>query len=73
MKSKSIKQLQIRKIYIQILIHIHPCQLAPVLNMIRFEDRDPTGFCNSEPDWTGFWKKLTGSDMHIQTALITAA
>jgi len=28
--------------------------------MIRFPDRDPTGFCNSEqdPDWTGFWKKL---------------
>jgi len=31
-----------------------------VLNMIRFLDRDPTGFCTSEqdPDWTGFWKKL---------------
>jgi len=28
--------------------------------MIRFPDRDPTRFCNSEPDpgWTGFWKKL---------------
>jgi len=26
--------------------------------MIRFPDRDPTGFCNSEPepDRTGFWK-----------------
>jgi len=32
----------------------------PVLNMIRFPDRDPTGFCNSEPDpdRTGFGKKL---------------
>jgi len=31
-----------------------------VLNMIRSPDRDPTGFCVSEPDpdWTGFWKKL---------------
>jgi len=31
-----------------------------VLNMIRFLDRDPTGFCNSEPDpgWTGFRKYL---------------
>jgi len=31
-----------------------------VLNMILFPDRDPTGFCNSEPDpdWTGFWKEL---------------
>jgi len=29
-----------------------------VLNMIRFPDRDPTGFCNSEqdPDWTEFKK-----------------
>jgi len=28
----------------------------PVLNMIRSPDRDPTGFCTSEPDadWTGF-------------------
>jgi len=28
----------------------------PVLNMIRFPDRDPTGFCTTEPDpdWTGF-------------------
>jgi len=45
-----------------------------VLNMIRFLDRDPTGFCNSEPDpgWTGFRKISTGSDMDIQTALITA-
>jgi len=33
---------------------------TPVLNMIRSPDRDPTGFCTSEPepDWTGFWKKL---------------
>jgi len=33
----------------------------PALNMIRSQDRDPTGFCTSEPDpdWTGFWKKLT--------------
>jgi len=33
---------------------------AEVLNMIRFMDRDPTGFCNSEPDpnWTGFRTKL---------------
>jgi len=47
---------------------------APVLNMIRFPDRVPTGFCNSkpDPDWTGCWKKTTGSDMDIQTALITA-
>jgi len=33
----------------------------PVLNMIRFLDRHPTGFCNSEadPGWTGFWKIST--------------
>ena len=45
-----------------------------VLNMIRFSDRDPTGFCNSEPDpdRTGFKKNSTASDMDIQTALITA-
>jgi len=32
----------------------------PVLNRIRFPDRDPTGFCNSEPDpdRTGFRKKF---------------
>jgi len=31
-----------------------------MLNTIRFPDRDPTGFCNSEPDsdWTGFQKNL---------------
>jgi len=29
-----------------------------VLNMIRFPDRDPTGFCISEPDRIGFRKKL---------------
>jgi len=47
---------------------------ATVLNMIQFPDRNPTGFCNSEPDpdRTGFRKKTTGSDMDIQTALITA-
>jgi len=47
---------------------------AAVLNMIRFQDRDPTGFCNSEPDpdWTGFRKNSTGSDVDIQTAFITA-
>jgi len=46
----------------------------PVLNMIRFPDRDPTGFCTTEPDpdWTGFWTNSTGSDMDIHTALITA-
>jgi len=43
-----------------------------MLNMIRLPDRDPTRFCNSEPDWTGFVKRLTGSDMDNQTALITA-
>ena len=45
-----------------------------MLNMIRFEDRDPTGFCNSEPDpvRTGFQKKSTGPVMNIQTALIAA-
>jgi len=39
---------------------------VPVLNMIRFPDRDPTEICNSEPDlhWTGFLKNLTGSDMN---------
>jgi len=33
--------------------------------MIRFPDRDPTEFCNSEPDpdWTGFWKNSTWSDI----------
>jgi len=45
-----------------------------VLNMIRFPDSDPTGLCNSEPDPIGldFEKNSTGSDMDIQTALITA-
>ena len=45
-----------------------------VSNMIRFPDRDPTGFSNSEPDpdRTGFRKNSTGSDMDIQTALVTA-
>jgi len=47
------------------------CKVA-MLKMIRFPDRDPTGFCNSEPDGTGFWKDATGSDLYIQTALITA-
>jgi len=43
----------------------------PLLNMIRSPDRDPTGFCTSEPDpdWTGFWKNSTGSDMDIQVPL----
>jgi len=47
---------------------------ASVLNMIRFPDRDPTGFCNSQPDpdRTRFRKNSTGSDLDIQTALITA-
>ena len=47
---------------------------TPVLNIIGFPDRDPTIFCNSEPDsvWAGFWKNSTGLDMDIQTALITA-
>jgi len=47
---------------------------SPELNTIRFPDRDPTGFCNSEPDldWIGFRKNSTGSDMDIRTALITA-
>ena len=46
----------------------------PVLNMIRFPDSDPTGCWNSEPDpdRIGFRKNSTGSDMDIQTALITA-
>jgi len=41
---------------------------------IRFPDRDPTGFCNSELDLdrSGFRKNSTGSDTDIQTALITA-
>jgi len=47
------------------------CRVA-VLNMIRFPDHDPTGFGNSEPDRTGFQKSSTGSDMNIQTVLITA-
>ena len=36
------------------------CGSGPVLNMIRFPDHDPTGFCNSEPDpdWSGFCKNL---------------
>jgi len=41
--------------------------------MIRFPDRDPTGFSISEPDRTVFRKNSTGSDMDIQTSLITAA
>jgi len=50
------------------------CCHTPVLTMIRFPDRDPNGFCDSEPDsdQTGFRKNSTGSDMDIQTALITA-
>jgi len=50
------------------------CCHTPVLIMIRFPDRDPNGFCDSEPDsdQTGFRKNSTGSDMDIQTALITA-
>ena len=55
-----------------VLIRAHLCKEA-VLNTIRFPDRDPTGFCNSEPDWTGFRKHSTGSDMDIQIVLITAA
>jgi len=49
-------------------------RLTPVLNMIQFPDRDPTGFCNSEPDAdrTRFWKNSTGSELDILTALITA-
>jgi len=41
--------------------------------MIRFPDRDPTGFCTLEPDpdWTDFEKNSTVSDMDIQPALIT--
>jgi len=41
--------------------------------MFQFTDRDPTGFCNSEPDTdqTGFRKNATGSNMDVQTALIT--
>jgi len=33
---------------------------SSVLNMIRFSDRDPTVFCDSEPDphWAGFRKYL---------------
>jgi len=34
-----------------------------VLNLIRFPDRDPTGFCNSDPD--GFRKNSTESGMDI--------
>jgi len=35
---------------------VHLWWSVPVLNMIRFPDRNPTGFSNSEPDpaWTGF-------------------
>ena len=48
-----------------------------MFNMIRFPDRDPTGFCYSEPDrqQAGFWKNSTGSDMDIQfqTKFITAS
>ena len=54
-----------------LVIFDNPC--VTVLNIIRFPDRDPTGFCHSEPDLeeTGFWKKnSTGSDMDIQTASI---
>jgi len=41
----------------------------------QFSDRDPTGFCNSEPDpdWIRIPKNSTGSDMDVQTALVTAA
>jgi len=34
------------------------CTNTSILNMIRFPDGEQTGFCNSEPDWTGFWKRL---------------
>jgi len=44
------------------------------LTMIPFPDRDQTRFCNSEQERIGldFKKNLTGSDMDIQTPLITA-
>ena len=42
---------------------VHPC--TTMLNMIRFPGCVPTGFCNSDPDWTGFWKNSTGSDMDM--------
>jgi len=53
---------------------VHLCYIL-VLNMIQFPDRDPTGFCNSEPDpgRTGFRNNSSGSDMDIQTAFVTAA
>jgi len=54
------------------LHRIHLRCFLSVLNMIWSPDRDPTGFCTSDPDWTGFWKSSTGSDMHTQSALITA-
>ena len=44
------------------------CTNTSILNMIRFPDGEQTGFCNSEPDWTGFWKRL----YRDQTKLITA-
>jgi len=45
-----------------------------VWNIIRYLDRDQTGFCNSEkdPDRTSLKKNSAGSDTDIQTALITA-
>ena len=44
------------------------------VDMMWSLDRDPTGFCTSEPDPDGldFEKNSTGSDIDIQTALITA-
>jgi len=40
------------------LVTSHSNIWTATLNMIRFPDRDPTGFWNTEPDpdWTGFRK-----------------
>jgi len=36
--------------YLQVSLVTLPRSSPPVLNMIRFPDRDPTGFCNWEPE-----------------------
>jgi len=44
------------------IIFIFSITCIPVLNMIWFPDRDPTGFCTSEPDpdWLDFEKTQPG-------------
>jgi len=42
---------------VETAVGVQPMCVA-VLNMIRFPDPDPTGFCNLEPDRNGFRNNL---------------